>query len=169
MDDGVIIDANIIPQFLPQYVKQEGNIYDLFNDILSKYGIAICKQIQREWLNTCNHPIIEAWLTDNLKNGNIRHVKPKLHRDIKKKLRTDYGLPRGSPDIHLISCANVTEVRYIISEDMDLFDPKMKRAKSKTRTRIKQKRTGNLCRYLHKQLKIRVGLLHHCRVDLFTC
>lgn len=77
-----------------------------------------------------------------------------------------YGLPKASHDIEYIKCSNVTLMKYILTNDIDFFDPKLKEASQKAKDNAKIKRKGKLCIFLKKQLGIIVGLPDHCKSDL---
>jgi hypothetical protein len=76
-------------------------------------------------------------------------------------------LPRGnSRDVEYIKCAINTDIKYILTEDIDFFDPKKKSAPVKEKIRIKNFRKGSFCRFLKDEFGITVGLPEHCIEDL---
>lgn len=167
--DGIVIDANIISEFYKEFIIDGGDLYDLINYILDNCGVVFTDLIHHEWISTCNNYVITEWITDGLKLGKIRYINPQLDRDIIKKLHIKYGLPRNkSHDIEYIRCANVTLTKYILTNDIDFFDPKLKNDASKAKKDAKIKRNGKLCMFLLKKLKIRVGTPHHCVNDFNT-
>ena len=168
--DGIVIDANIISKFYKEFIIDEGDLYDLINWILDNCGVVFTDLIYHEWISTCNNYVIKEWITDGLKLGKIRYTNPQLDRAIIKKLHINLGLPKKkngkkSHDIEYIKCANVTLTKYILTDDIDFFDPKLKNAKGKKKIDAKINRNGKLCRFLLKELKIRVGTPHHCVND----
>ena len=80
---------------------------------------------------------------------------PELDQKIVNVIHRRYGLPRGKQgrDIWYIKCANVTTIRYILSEDMHLYDPKLKEIiKGEHRIKFMQDRKGALLKFLEKKL-----------------
>lgn len=85
MEDGVVIDANIISEFYKEFIMEEGDLHDLIFWILNNHGIIVSDMIINEWTNTCNNDIIRSWVADGLKDGKMKYVNPLLENDIKKK------------------------------------------------------------------------------------
>lgn len=166
MGDGVVVDANIIAEYHQEYARESGDIYDLIEKILKSCRIAITELIEHEWKNTCGNQKFNIWYTDNLRDGFIQYVDASLHPHILKKIHNEFGLPKRKYDKELIKAANVTTYRYILTKDIHLFDPKKKEASIEEKRRIKEERSGALCRYLYDELKITVGLPEHCCCDL---
>ena len=93
----------------------------------------------------------------------------KLRSAEKRVIHNTYGLPsRGSRDIEYIKCAINTEIKYILTEDIDFFDPKKKESSAIDKYRTKNERQGAFCKFLNKNYKITVGLAEHCRDDLIA-
>jgi hypothetical protein len=67
-----------------------------------------------------------------------------------------------------VGVANMTERRYIVTEDMDFFDPKHKKSGHETKERIKKERNCAVCAYLRKHLSIVVGTPLHAQAELLT-
>ena len=172
MGDGVVVDANIISSYLEEYVEETGDLYGLIEKILKNCGIAITDLVEHEWRSTCGGQFFDEWFTDNMSKGlqrdgkHIQYVDPYIDRQILKKIHRDFGLPIRKYDKELIKAANVTTYRYILTYDIDLFDPKKKTAPRKEKERIKKGRKGRLCQFLRKELEITVGLPEHCWSDL---
>ena len=166
MGDGVVVDANIISIYYQEYIEETGEIYNLIGKILNNFGIAITELLEKEWYNTCGSQLFNVWFTDNLRDGYIQYVDPSIDRQILKKIHIKFGLPKDGQDKELIKAANVTTYKYILTNDIDLFDPRKKTAPLKEKERIKKGRKGRLCQFLRKELKITVGLPEHCWSDL---
>lgn len=168
MCDGFVVDADIMLSFLRELIYEEGEIFKFITLICEKYGIVATNKILTEWETTCQGDVFSQWETDELKEGRIRKVKvlPNLDKGILKKIHNDCGLPRNSKDIEYVKCANATiSIRYIISDDIDLYAPKLKKADSKAKYRAKEQRQGQLCCFLNKKMEVRVGTISHCSDD----
>lgn len=169
MGDGIVVDANIISYYGREYIEETGDLCDLIEKILKNCGIAISDSMEREWRNTCGSQLFDVWFTDNLRDGHIQYITPYLDKQILKKIHNDFGLPKRGGDKDLIKAANVTTYKYILTNDIDLFDPKKKSVERKEKERIKKQRKGALCIFLRKELDIIVGLPEHCCGDLEEC
>jgi predicted nucleic acid-binding protein len=166
MGDGVVVDTNIISNYYQEYIEETGDIYGLIEKLLKNCGIAITELLENEWHNTCGSQLFDVWFTDNVRDGYIQYVKPYINRQILKKIHNDFGLPKEGRDKELIKAANVTTYKYILTKDIDLFDPKKKQASIKEKERIKKERKGRLRQFLRRKLDITVGLPEHCWFDL---
>ena len=62
----------------------------------------------------------------------------------------------------------MTLTKYILTNDVDFFDPELKNATSNVKNNAKINRNGKLCMFLFKELKIRVGTPYHCANDFNT-
>lgn len=166
MCDGVVIDTNVIVEYRKEYFYEEGEILNLVENIMNSCGIVITNKIESEWEKTCFDQLFREWFTVNVMNEKIQYVNPHIDQEIMKKIHNKYGLPKKGCDGELIKAANVTMLKYILTNDMDLFDPKKKKAMRKEKERIMRNRNGNLCKYLKKNLGIIVGSPEHCNNDL---
>jgi len=57
-------------------------------------------------------------------------------------------------------------MKYILTNDIHFFEPKLKNASQNAKKRAKNQRKGNLCKFLKNDLGIIVGLPNHCKNDL---
>lgn len=169
--DGIAIDACVIYRFRNELAAESGVIYDLVTTISHKLGIVIDEgdKILYEWEAGSSDTLISDWATDEMKNGRIKKVRGAIDSAVKRRIHNHYGLPRTGYDIEYIKCANVTELKYILTCDIHFFDPKEKQASHARKHRIKAQRIGRLCRYLKRELSIVVGMPDHCEEDLDFC
>lgn len=167
MPDGVVIDANIIPDFYKEYCIRKGNIYNIVIWIKNNIGIVVNAQISTEWKQVCSTDIFLTWYTDQLKLGTIRNIIcDNLPKHLIKKMVQDYGFPANTLDIHYIRCAYYTEkTRYIITLNYDFYEPSCRKGSLKERNRAREKREGRFCRFLSDKTHIRVGMPEHFRKD----
>jgi hypothetical protein len=135
--------------------------------ILSHHKIAIDRagKIKQEWCGRTQPDVAEEWLTDQLKQDRVVLMAARMDNDIKNKIFNDFGLDRREKDIEYIKTANVTAMKYIVTEDIHFYDPKMKKANKATHERMKEGREGRLLRYLEKKLAITVASLRHLKAD----
>jgi hypothetical protein len=168
MCNGVVIDAHMMPAIRDELVRGSGQLCNLINWFLQNCGIARTSQIEIHWRTKISDkdPFFWHWYAQQILNRSIHDIKPKnLGRDVKKRLRIKYGLPKDPYLTAYLECAYATnEPRYILAEDMDFHDPKARNQATKTQIMIRESRTGALCQYLETQLKIRVGTTQDCRL-----
>ena len=167
--EGVLVDANIIKDYIKEEMSSEGEISKLINDLLTFCGLGVSDVIESEWKSTTGNQFFKIWFEDQLKINRIRFVdkKIKLNSAEKKRIHNYYGLPREkSNDIEYIKCSLNTLQKYILTYDIHFFDPKKKMSSAKTKKKIKEERTGVFCRYLSKKHGITIGLPKHCRDDM---
>jgi hypothetical protein len=155
--------------YIKEKKKEDGELYNLMEFIINCCGLAINDTVEREWRNTTGDEFFNIWFVEYLLAQRITYVtdsnKLTLHQ--KKKIHNEFGLPRGrSKDIDYIECTINTEIKYILTDDTDFFDPKKKNASAKEKTRVKNLRQGELCKFLRKEFGIIVGLPDHCCGDL---
>lgn len=171
-DNGVVADTNIMKYYYDDVSHDEENFRrTLIETICDSCGFVIDEQIQWEYRLKINTIGFLDWLGTMMLEGKIDLINERRETKIspsnKRSIHEDYGLPRNnSKDIHFIICANHTDIKYILTNDIDFFDPRMKNASSEEKERIKNQRTGRLCRFLERELGILVGLPDHCHQTL---
>lgn len=166
--DGVVVDANIIKIFIIEEMKDCGDICELINNLLGSYGLAVNKMVEHEWQSIIGSQFFNEWFTMNILSERIKYVNDSVKVTFaqKKKINITYGLPKNSRDIKYINCAINTKIRYILTEDIDFFDPKKKQASAEEKRRIKNQRQGKFCKFLNSEFGITAGLPEHCCTDL---
>jgi hypothetical protein len=166
--DGVTVDANIMKNFSSDYLaEQDSPARQLVEKVLQNQGLVIDVdgKIQQEWFATCGNVFFKQWFVEQMKLGLIRHVKPKIELHHRKHLTIKHGMPKGY-DLVYVGVSNVTVTRYIVTEDIDFFDPCLKKANQATKNTAKEKRDGPICKYLRTAMKIRVGVPGHALNEL---
>jgi len=166
----MVIDAQMISNFIKEFGDDSNDLTILINEITLKIGIVLDDIIEQEWRNTAGNQIFEIWFSQCIAENQIKYIERSIVEiQYLKKLVTKYGFPKKkSRDIHYIKCANCTDVRYILTDDIDFYDPKHKESSYKVKEMIKTNRNGQLNNYLRRKLRIIVGRIEHCRND-FSC
>jgi hypothetical protein len=153
--DMLAADQSLSGLLVERLVASQGLVID--------YG----RKIEHEWFTQCTHQLFREWYIQNLKLGNIRMVKGSIPDEHKRALQTRLGFPKHGYDIVYVKVANDTQKKYIVTEDLDFFDPKHKESSHATREKIKEQRNCAVCAYLKKRMNITVGTPAHASVDLF--
>lgn len=141
----LVIDANVFSAFAMEQIAGIPNtdrtasplkIFDLLGDkavaFLDEGG-----QIEREWKNlvTFASEWFSEWLADSLADGRIYEIAPSSDPQLVKRYRA-LGFP-NTTDIWYIKtahglCLLCNRNRpFLVSEDIDFYDPKSKQIKNK--------------------------------------
>jgi hypothetical protein len=91
-----------------------------------------------------------------LKKGVVKKVAAELDKTHKKKLQNECGMPMKREIIY-VAVAAVTDKRFIVTEDIDFWEPSAKKKDSAAKQKIKNSGKGAVCRYLAKNLQITVA------------
>ncbi|MBI1956741.1 MAG: hypothetical protein HYS38_10135 [Acidobacteria bacterium] len=169
MGDGVVVDACVMRQFNEDTrANTRGPAKLLVDGIADSLGFAVDegRKIEQQWLTTCQGLFLQEWFISQLYHGHIRAVRPTIQEQHKKKLHLKLGFPPSGYDRVYIGVANVTQTRYIVSGDMDFYDPKLKQANENAKSRARDARCGAVCQYLKNKMKIAVGTITHALGEL---
>lgn len=160
MSDGATVDANVMHAFTKSLIKNDAAEERQLVEMLTQtHGFAIdtTGKMENQWLETCGRNVFGEWLIQGLKNGTIRKVEADLPEDHRKKLQQSCGMPIKR-EIMYVAVANATVLRYIVTNDIDFWDPKSKKqGKAERHQKIKQERLGAVCKYLARSMTITVG------------
>lgn len=168
MKDGVTIDACVMRDFMEEFLANVmGTSRVLVEDVTAGVGLAIDQggKIKHEWLTTCQSPYFREWYAKQLYMGRIAEITPSIPEQHKKAL-LGLGLPPDGFDKVYIAVANNTRTRYIVSCDMDFFDPKLKKGDERAKSRARDDRRGAVCHYLRREMNIVVGTVIHAHAEL---
>lgn len=167
VSDGIVINADVIPQFYQELIQDSGDLYDIITWLSHNWGIATNGFIHAEWERVCSAPSFLDWCNDEIKNGRIRRVNSQpIQTQVKKRMRIQYGFPCYSLDLQYIECAASTQsVKYIMTEDYHFYDPKCKGKTKQAKEQARECRLGRFCRFLLNNLGVRVGMPKHCKDD----
>lgn len=170
MSDGVTIDACVMRDFMEEFLANvKGTTRVLVEEVAAGVGLAIDQggKIKHEWLTTCQNPYFHEWYAAQVYQGRIKELASTIPEHHKKAL-SRIGLPPDGFDKVYIAVANNTKIRYIVSCDMDFFDPKLKKGDEKAKCRARDDRRGELCCYLRRRMNIRVGTTFHAYAELLS-
>ena len=161
MCDGVVIDGHLVQLIRDELLQARGSLYSFICWVVDNCGIARTPQIEAHWKTKCseNDVFFWEWYTQQVLRKSVHDITTKkLNQHVLKKIHKDYGLPRNPFVIRYIECACSTNApRYILAKDLDFYDPKGKSLPTKTQIEIQERRSAPLCRYLEKELRVRVG------------
>ena len=114
--------------------------------------------IEHEWGEVVGREWFEAWYADILRDGKAQLIQVSTYPEIRKRLLT-LGFPKTGGDIWYVRTAKTVSERcgnsYLITEDMDFFDPKRKR--DQARKKILQSKAAPVAKYLRKKENVIVA------------
>lgn len=162
MSHGVVIDANILQAWYSDYTNDQtgpGSTYEFVEMVARCFGFAIDQagRIEGEWLSKVGKQVvIRIWFEDQIKEGRIHRVLSFMDKKTEKVVCEEYGFPKRDKDIVYLRCANRTDNRHLVSNDIHFYEPKSAGSGQIKRDRIMRNREGSLCRYLQRQLGVYV-------------
>jgi len=168
LSSGIVVDANVMSEFTQALIRDEATAArSLIDSIRVTHGFAIDKkgQIEQQWRNTCGNQYFGEWLVQALKDGAVRMVDTTPDAARRKKLHTEYGFPRAGYEFTYVAVAVSAPPHYIVTDDIDFWEPKYKTAPAATKTATKQGRKGAVYKYLTKKMGVRVGTIEQAISD----
>ncbi len=165
----VVIDANRIAGYFKESVLElNTDLTDKATYIIDRpenqdqVYLDINGNIEKEWESVVDSEWFSVWFARLLIDEKAYCIEVDLYSFLCKKLRL-LGFPR-SRDIWYIRTAkeisNNQSRAYIISEDIDFFDPSKKCSSSSSRLTILKNRRGPICKYLDKNENILVNSIY---------
>jgi hypothetical protein len=157
----VVVDGSSIGRYQTEKIKEgDGPIVTGLETFLSDGFIALDKGgiMLTEWLEAVgasNHhkANLQTWVGDLMVVGRIRLGDLGPDRNLTKQLK-NLGV-RGR-DQKYISAAKQFGAYAIVSDDADMFDPKLKSQSPKTRAKALSQRKGCVCDFVRKNLNVNV-------------
>jgi hypothetical protein len=167
MCEGVVIDAHLLLPFRKEYAQGNGPLLELFVWLLANCRVARTALIEQHWTTKikATDELFWNWYREQIEKKAIRDVPlDRLPKEVKRKLRSEYKLPKDMFVLGYLECAfSTTAPRYILSEDMYLHEPQARSLDTGTQADIREARRGKVCKYLEDELGITVGTVTHCR------
>lgn len=168
MCDGMVIDAHLLPAIRRELVQESGPLFGLLSWLLGNCGIARTPLIEEHWRTKIKGTDVFfwSWYDSQIERKSIKDSVPKkLPAAAKKRLRADFGLTREPYLVGYLECAHGSSFpKYILGEDIHLYEPKAGSQSTAKQNQIRNTRSGALCKYLEQQLGIFVGTVEHCRL-----
>jgi hypothetical protein len=150
----VVVDANCFKGYVDCIISQVENIYQLaFERIFSSRHIALDEGglIGQEWRectggfsNIFVGDLIAGWEAE----GKVVYLKYERDANAAKRLR-ELGVPKN--DARLILFALGQGIVYILSDDIDLFEPARKGCTHNQHQHLVLNRNGSVCRFVEKE------------------
>ena len=155
----MIIDANV---FKGYFQATLGENHDLCGCPLALFGFATSTNpiyqdaggiIESEWLAVVDPEWFNVWLANQLTSGVVTYIEPKKDLGFEKNL-FNLGFPRGRDIIYIRVGMAVTKLFEcmceLFTEDLDFYDPTMKKCPSITRQRILSSSKGPIAKLLKR-------------------
>lgn len=156
----IVVDTNCMAYFQKERLDEHFGEYSrLIDEVCSKGHISldVKGKIKQEYADTCSPGAVGLnlldWLADMATKGIVREYEEAS--DLKQKC-DKCGLP--SKDYKWVGTAIGAEAKLIVSEDIDLFEPKAKTWKAARKEQIKANSEGSMAKLLKKN-----GIAVRCR------
>lgn len=152
MPDPTVIDANCLKYFQEERIFDKAGTYTaMIEKVREKGCIAIDDEghAQQEYNDCCNPSVVGLNLCDWIADQIVEKFFVMVAMD-KSASRDLSGLGLPKKDHKWPAIAKGAKANLILTEDIDLFDPKAKSRKSAEKTKIKDK-GGPLSKYLAKR------------------
>ena len=172
----IVIDANILADIfkgkhpVPLDLSDDpGPLEILLEEITKVNGIAYDRFILHEWEEVCGKQWVSYWITNLIPQGKVQEIEVSEERQLKTirdDLRKNFHLPMDSMDYRYIACAAEYPPRYVLSRDIDMYDPTDKGQPSKTQKRIRYNKSGALCQHVQDAYGVTIGCFCHVIADL---
>lgn len=101
--------------------------------------------------------LFNVFFEEAVLSGTVKIVSSASDQKIRNSLIAS-GLPRK--ELHYFYAAHASSASYIVSEDIDFFDPKLKTAKEPAKTRAKTSRKGCICKLVRKLIGAEIYCLN---------
>ena len=171
MCDGIVIDGHVVKNLRSGLIYKNGLIYSIVSWITANCGIAISEYIVTHWEQHCGSrakdTLFWEWYFDELYNKRTIHFINVTRLDGRewRNIQAKFNIPDDPFIRAAIECANSTnEPRYILAEDMYLYDAEAKSSTSDSQEDIRENRNGPICDHLERAYRIIVGTPRHCKV-----
>jgi len=159
----VVIDAHLINGLYRETVVGEapshtGSAAALFDGLgnTDRAFVDSKGRIEREWERVVDRDWFAAWFPERLAADEVRIIDAPDCRELIKRLATKCGFPARSGDRWYISTARAAietsgECLNLVSEDLDLYEPRAKQGSSKQRSKVLEAEDGCVARILRKE------------------
>jgi hypothetical protein len=163
---GCVIDANVVKGIFQEDVSGTHSLTGSPNELLTRVvaaGMQICldetQVIEYEWNAVVDPDWFDHWFLSLASRANVAYVEPADCRRTIGRLRSDFGFPRGR-DALVVAVAVTSAARdggsFLLTEDLDFFEPAMKGQKGMRDRLLSGKRVGGVQRYLRKNHDVNV-------------
>lgn len=163
MMDKIVVDANCYKYYIDGSVRGTVDIYSAaFAHIFSKVHIALDneKLILSEWLGCCteSREYASEMLDRLLLEDKIR-LYPFVRNPHVRKALIEEGIPKN--DARLVEFSVEIKNEVVVSEDIDLYDPKRKGCTATQRSKLLSERRGSACAMIRKKFRIEIITCAH--------
>ncbi|OWY60120.1 hypothetical protein B7486_70895 [cyanobacterium TDX16] len=115
--------------------------------------------VEQEWRGSSDPDWYENWFLSFVSQANVVYLEPLSHSAVIRKLRVEFGFP-SSRDKTLVRLA-ISDSKdeapvQLLTEDVDLYDPRFKKDPTMRERFMTGKRVGAVQRYLKKVHKVDV-------------
>jgi hypothetical protein len=157
----LVIDANVFEGYYKEEILglADNQLTGSAKDIFNRLGIEDITffdnkgNIKDEWRRLSDPEWFESWYPSLLMNESAYEIEVESCSELKKQL-SKFGFPNSKDFWYIKTAKSVTKkVKkvFIITEDLDFYNPKMKKTCRKTRNHILTNKCDPVARYLQKK------------------
>lgn len=161
----VVVDANVVNYASraddPVSTGATGSAVELI-DVLAGSGLCVyldsAGRVEQEWRECVEPEWYESWFMTIAQLVNLQYVDVIDCRFTLRKLRADFGCPRGDAAVIALAltAADINGRSSLVSEDCDFFDPRFKKDANLRKALLAGQCSGAVEHYLRKKHKVRV-------------
>jgi hypothetical protein len=157
------VDANAIHEFQRERITERPALGHAAIEAIRTVGciaLDIEQLCLQEWIDTAGGSFpfaLKDWIANELITGRIRYYP--LADNSCRAILNQFGLPQK--DHKWIRLALGCKGRVLVTGDIDFFDPTMKSADAKQKSKIRAARSGPCAKGLKKKLGIEIMCLEH--------
>lgn len=154
-----VVDANAFKQMFEDLTNErEGLGKKVFDAIFISDYVILDEggKIKNEWQScSCGlqDELFSSWVADRMIADKIRMVSVKQHKQLKAEMKK-FGMPKKD-EVYLFTAAN-NQAYAVISEDIDLYDPKAKGWTLKARRKLMESGSACVAKYMRKEHSVLV-------------
>lgn len=161
------LDANCFKYYIDSVVGEKNNFYEY---ALEKVFLIINIELDdedlfsQEWKEAAGgayNPFVDDLIASWLAEGKVRLAPFSRDPSLKKQLR-NMGIP--AKDARIVEFSVGSNVKTIISEDIDFYEPSRKGCNSKTRRKLICEKKGSVAKSLRKIFELEITCC--CHFDL---
>jgi len=162
----IVIDANVFEGFYKEAIlhKDDHQLTDSPTKIFKRLGqeditfFDIDGHIRSEWRNLVAPEWFDVWYPDLLLGGCAYEISVESCYQLRNQLRKlGFHCKKDFWYIKTAKSIRNDNIPIIITEDLDFFNPKMKKCNSKTRQKLLSNSCGPIANFLCKNENIKIN------------
>jgi hypothetical protein len=151
MTKGTVIDANCWAKYCDDILhRAEGEGFRVFEKAKTKGAILLDggDLIATQYKQTSGQTVFETFFNEGVVTGAIKLVKAEANAELRKKL-VQLGVPKYE---HIFFKTAISgQASYLVSEDIDFFDPRLKLAQENAKEAARRNKNSPVPKAFRKE------------------